>query len=104
MFHDNRNHRTGDRRLRQPEPVQPYVGTHYVKAYGKSCPQQALTLPNPPDSKLIEDIGDIVNTAYEVVTPAGEDCEEYIVPSNPPKLNRSPRLDPECREAFICHA
>ncbi|KAH9960122.1 carotenoid ester lipase precursor [Russula dissimulans] len=65
---------TGDRRLRQPEPVEPYVGTHYVQEYGESCPQQALTLPNPPDAELIKAIGKVVNEVYEVVTPADEDC------------------------------
>jgi len=85
---------TGDRRLRQPEPVDHYVGTHYVQAYGKSCPQQALTLPNPPDSKLIGAIGKIVNQVYEVATPADEDCLtiNVVKPSSATPDSRLPVL------------
>ncbi|KAN0139659.1 Alpha/Beta hydrolase fold [Lactarius tabidus] len=65
---------TGDRRLRLPEPVLPYEGLHYVQAFGKSCPQQRLVLPNGLDSKLVANIGSVVGVLYEDLTPADEDC------------------------------
>ncbi|KAI9454056.1 carotenoid ester lipase precursor [Lactarius psammicola] len=65
---------TNERRLRQPEPLPPYEGLYYVQEFGKSCPQQRLTLPNGLDSQLIENIGSVVNVLYEGLTPADEDC------------------------------
>ena len=79
VIRHNHIRRTGNRRLRPPEPTDPYVGTHYVQEFGKSCPQQALTLPNGLDSRLVEDIGSVVNNLYEGLTPSDEDCKEYIV-------------------------
>ncbi|KAI0292408.1 carotenoid ester lipase precursor [Russula brevipes] len=65
---------TGDRRLRRPEPPPPYQGLHYAQAFGKSCPQQELTLPNGLDSTLVKNIGKVVNNLYEGIAPADEDC------------------------------
>src|SRR6266404_7141156 len=73
-FLQRRDHRTGERRLRPPEPHPPYEGIHYAQAYGKSCPQQELTLPNGLDSTLVKNIGNVVNRLYEDLTPADEDC------------------------------
>ncbi|KAI9450245.1 carotenoid ester lipase precursor [Russula earlei] len=64
---------TGERRLQVPEPTRPYVGIHYVQEYGKSCPQQAITLPDGLDKQLIKDVGSVVNRLYEGLTPADED-------------------------------
>jgi acetylcholinesterase len=65
---------TGDRRLRLPEPTPPYEGLYYVQAFGKSCPQQRLVLPNGLDSQLVADIGSVVSVLYDGLTPADEDC------------------------------
>ncbi|KAH9167333.1 carotenoid ester lipase precursor [Lactarius sanguifluus] len=65
---------TNERRLRQPEPLPPYQGLHYVQEFGKSCPQQRLDLPNGLDSQLVKNIGGVVNVLYENLTPADEDC------------------------------
>ena len=79
LCRSNHIRRTGNRRLRPPEPIDPYVGTHYVQEFGKSCPQQALTLPIGLNSRLVEDIGSVMNGLYEDITPSHEDCKEYIV-------------------------
>jgi acetylcholinesterase len=65
--------------LRLPEPVLPYEGLHYVQAFGKSCPQQRLVLPNGLDSKLVANIGSVVGVLYEDLTPADEDCKGAVV-------------------------
>jgi carboxylesterase type B len=65
---------TDDGRLRPPQPPPPYVGTHYVQEFGRSCPQQALTLPNGLDSTLVTNIGKVVDKLYEGITPSAEDC------------------------------
>jgi acetylcholinesterase len=72
-------HRTGDRRLRPPQPPQPYVGTHYVQEFGRSCPQQALTLPNGLNSELVKNLGAVVDRLYEGITPSDEDCKGCII-------------------------
>jgi acetylcholinesterase len=72
-------HSTGDRRLRLPEPTPPYEGLYYVQAFGKSCPQQRLVLPNGLDSQLVADIGSVVSVLYDGLTPADEDCERAVV-------------------------
>ncbi|KAH9970759.1 carotenoid ester lipase precursor [Lactifluus volemus] len=64
----------GDLRLRQPQPLPPYQGVHYAQAFGKSCPQQPMTLPNGLDSQVVKAIGRVVNRLYEGITPADEDC------------------------------
>ena len=79
FFRYNHVHRTGDLRLRPPQPTRPYVGTHYVQAFGKSCPQQALTLPNVGDGQLMKDVSKIVDKLYEGITPSDEDCKQYII-------------------------
>lgn len=70
--------RTGDRRLRLPEPLPPYEGRYYVQNFGKSCPQQPLTLPNGLDSQLVQNIGKVVGRLYENITPQDEDCEGIL--------------------------
>ena len=60
-------------------PPPPYVGKNFVQEFGKSCPQQALTLPNGLDTRLVKDIGSVVNRMYEGLTPADEDCKRYIL-------------------------
>ena len=70
-------HRTGDRRLRAPEPSSPYRGLYYVQSYGNACPQQYLKLPNGLDSQLIGNINQLIGTMYEAMTPTDEDCEYH---------------------------
>ncbi|KAI0306653.1 Alpha/Beta hydrolase protein [Multifurca ochricompacta] len=65
---------TGQRRLRRPEPFPPYEGIYYAQKFGKSCPQQQLTLPNGLNSQLIHDIGNVVGKLYDGITPDDEDC------------------------------
>ncbi|KAH9057408.1 Alpha/Beta hydrolase protein [Lactarius vividus] len=67
---------TGDRRLRQPEPLPPYEGYYHVQAYGRSCPQQGITLPDVihDEPQLVEAFDDIVNKLYSDLTPDDEDC------------------------------
>ncbi|KAI9437416.1 Alpha/Beta hydrolase protein [Lactarius psammicola] len=67
---------TGERRLRQAEPLPPYEGYYHVQAYGKSCPQQGLTLPDVihTEPQLVEAFNDIVNKLYSDLTPDDEDC------------------------------
>ena len=72
-------HRTGDRRLRLPQPNRPYVGTRYAQDFGKSCPQQAVSLPDGLNSRLVKDLGAIFDRLYEGITPSDEDCEGGFV-------------------------
>ncbi|KAI9443552.1 carotenoid ester lipase precursor [Lactarius indigo] len=67
---------TGERRLRQAEPLPPYEGYYHVQAYGKSCPQQGITLPDVihDEPQLVEAFNDIVNKLYQDLTPSDEDC------------------------------
>ncbi|KAH9172349.1 carotenoid ester lipase precursor [Lactarius sanguifluus] len=67
---------TGDRRLRQPQPLPPYEGYYHVQAYGKSCPQQGITLPDVihDEPQVVEAFDDIVNKLYSDLTPDDEDC------------------------------
>lgn len=65
--------------MRQPEPLPAYEGLYYVQAFGKSCPQQRLVLPNGLDSKLVADIGSVVSVLYDNLTPADEDCKGAFV-------------------------
>jgi hypothetical protein len=55
------------------------VGTNYAQKFGLSCPQQALTLPNGLNSRLVKDIGSVVNKMYEGISPSSEDCKRCIV-------------------------
>ncbi|KAI0248236.1 carotenoid ester lipase precursor [Lactifluus subvellereus] len=64
----------GDRRLRLPEPLPPYEGLYYVQEFGKSCPQQPMTLPNGLDSRLVQSISTVVGRLYDDITPQDEDC------------------------------
>ncbi|KAH9966976.1 carotenoid ester lipase precursor [Lactifluus volemus] len=64
----------GDLRLRQPQPLPPYQGVHYAQAFGKSCPQQPMTLPNGLKSQVVKAVRRVVNRLYEGLTPADEDC------------------------------
>jgi hypothetical protein len=57
------------------------VGTHYVRDFGNSCPQQALTLPNGLNMELVKNIGSVVDKLYEGITPSDEDCKGYVVSS-----------------------
>ena len=72
-------HRTGDRRLRLPQPNRPYVGTHYAQEFGKSCPQQAVSLPDGLNPRLVKDLGTIFDRLYEGIMPSDEDCKGGIV-------------------------
>jgi hypothetical protein len=60
-------------------PTDPYVGTHNVQEFGYSCPQQALSIPNGLNSRLVKDIGSILKNLYEDLTPSDEDCKGYII-------------------------
>ncbi len=81
--------RTGDRRLRQPEPLPSYEGYYHVQAYGKSCPQQGLTLPDVihTEPQLVEAFNDIVNKLYSDLTPDDEDCKAHATPPDLVELN-----------------
>lgn len=72
-------HRTGERRLRLPEPLPPYEGLYYVQKFGKSCPQQRLVLPNGLDSQLVGNINNVVTKLYGDLTPEDEDCKGNAV-------------------------
>lgn len=78
--------------MRLPEPLPPYEGLYYVQAFGKSCPQQRLVLPNGLDSKLVADIGSVVSVLYEDLTPADEDCKGATVPLIIRELSPPPGL------------
>ncbi|KAI0642945.1 carotenoid ester lipase precursor [Trametes meyenii] len=63
----------GDLRFNLPVAVDPYTGTHTVTAFGPSCPQQAIDFDLP--SELAEDaVNFIVNSIFQLVFPAQEDC------------------------------
>ncbi|KAI0354803.1 carotenoid ester lipase precursor [Trametes cingulata] len=63
----------GDLRFNLPVAVDPYTGTHTATAFGPSCPQQAINFDLP--STLAEDaVNFIVNSIFQVVFPADEDC------------------------------
>ena len=68
---------TWDRRLRLPEPVQPYEGHYDVHRFGPSCPQQTLALPEVGHSQLETEIHNFVARLYEDVTTDNEDCEMF---------------------------
>jgi hypothetical protein len=72
-------HRTGERRLRLPEPLPPYKGLYYVQEFGRSCPQQRLVFPNGLGSRLTKDISNLLTALFEDLTPADEDCEGNVV-------------------------
>jgi hypothetical protein len=81
--------RTRERRLRQPEPLPPYQGYYHVQAFGKSCPQQAVTLPDVihTEPKLVEAFNDIVTNIYAGLTPDDEDCKAHPTSTDLAKLN-----------------
>ena len=70
--------RTGDLRLRAPEPFSPYKGLYYVQSYGNACPQQRLDLPNGLDDELIGNINRVIANVYDKLTPTDEDCKYYV--------------------------
>ena len=54
--------------------MDPYSGTFTATSYGPACPQQAFDFPEL--SGLAGDTVDfIVNSIYQVISPAAEDCE-----------------------------
>ncbi|KAI0265669.1 carotenoid ester lipase precursor [Gloeopeniophorella convolvens] len=65
---------TGRRRLSLPEPLEPYSGLQFAQKYGRSCPQQLMTLPDGLDLQLVKDASEAVGRMYEGVTPDDEDC------------------------------
>ncbi|KAI9437418.1 carotenoid ester lipase precursor [Lactarius psammicola] len=64
---------TGDRRLRQPEPLPPYEDYNYlVQRYGNSCPQQGFTLPEAFNK--VPKLADSLNRIYSDLMHDAEDC------------------------------
>ncbi|KAI0029235.1 Alpha/Beta hydrolase protein [Vararia minispora EC-137] len=63
----------GDLRFNLPQPNDPYSGTYTVTSFGKSCPQQAISLPIV--SGLAQEAIDfIANSIFGLVFPDDEDC------------------------------
>ena len=81
--------RTGERRLRQPEPLPPYEGFYHVQAFGKSCPQQAVSLPDVihDDPQLVQSFNNIVEKLYADLTPDDEDCKAHAMSPDLAQLN-----------------
>ncbi|KAI9066037.1 carotenoid ester lipase precursor [Trametes sanguinea] len=81
----------GDLRFNLPVAVDPYTGTHTVTSFGPSCPQQAIDFDLP--SQLAADAVDfIVNSIYQAVFPAQEDCLNLnvIVPAGTNPTDKLP--------------
>ncbi|KAI9449008.1 carotenoid ester lipase precursor [Lactarius psammicola] len=62
----------GDLRLRLPQALGPYSGTHNATAFGLSCPQQATTQTIP--NGLPQEAADYVASAFPTITLDSEDC------------------------------
>jgi hypothetical protein len=68
--------RTGDRRLRKPEPVPSYTTSFEALAFGKACPQQMLdTWTNNLPQEALDYLA---NTIYGAILPEDEDCKNAI--------------------------
>ncbi|OSC98005.1 carotenoid ester lipase precursor [Trametes coccinea BRFM310] len=81
----------GDLRFNLPVAVEPYTGTHTVTSFGPSCPQQAVDFDLP--SQLAEDaVNFIVNSIYQAVFPAQEDCLNLnvVVPAGTKPTDKLP--------------
>ncbi|CDO72193.1 hypothetical protein BN946_scf184970.g45 [Trametes cinnabarina] len=63
----------GDLRFNLPVAVDPYNGTHTVTSFGPSCPQQAVNF-NFPSQLEADAVNYIINSIYQIVFPAQEDC------------------------------
>ncbi|TFK33460.1 carotenoid ester lipase precursor [Crucibulum laeve] len=63
----------GDLRLRLPQTIPPYTGSHSALTFGPACPQQNTGLPLPPGLPA-ETINFIVNSGINAIFPDSEDC------------------------------
>ncbi|KDQ62130.1 hypothetical protein JAAARDRAFT_203342 [Jaapia argillacea MUCL 33604] len=81
----------GNLRFQLPQSLPAYNGTYSAIAFGPSCPQQAINLPLP--SGLAANATDfIVNSIYNAVTPASEDCLtlNVVVPASTTPSSKLP--------------
>ncbi|KAH9027863.1 carotenoid ester lipase precursor [Lactarius hengduanensis] len=62
----------GDLRLRLPQALGPYSGTHNATAFGLLCPQQASTQTIP--NRLPQEAADYVASAFPIISLDSEDC------------------------------
>ena len=85
-------HSVGDLRFNLPQAVDAYNGSYTVTSYGPACPQQAFDFPE--FSGLTQAAIDlVVNTVYNVITPAAEDCaRRRSHPYFPPPADHFRRL------------
>ena len=86
----------GDLRFNLPQAVDAYNGSYTATSYGPACPQQAFDFPE--FSGLPQAAIDlVVNTVYNVITPAAEDCTSRrsrppFSPADPsPRASAAPR-------------
>ncbi|KAG8872196.1 hypothetical protein FRB97_007889 [Tulasnella sp. 331] len=67
----------GDLRFRLPVAADPYIGSHSATTFGRSCPQQPITVPFLPaivPSVVRSAINKVISGAWGAVFPGGEDC------------------------------
>lgn len=64
---------TGDLRFRLPETLPAYNGSYDATAFGPSCPQQAVKLPDLTGLSA-EVVDYIVNSIFNAILPDDEDC------------------------------